>query len=727
MVTSRSLANSTSFRALTALWASSQGITSRQFDVVITDAKETGFAAAVAACRLGLKVALISSTDRIGGMTGGGICRTDVNSKKSVALVQGFAAEFYRRYANADTTPFTLQQFIRSEGPTRPSRIQRNIDKFIGELQSLSIILNMTPVSVVKGADLNVTSATFEDDAGQKLTLSARVFIDGSYTGDLARFAGLTTVAGRSETNASESLAGFKAPGGWNSPNPIDPYVTPGQPASGLIVPFRVPSTTTVGAADGLPLANGYRVFITSVAADKMAWPAPSNYDPTRYEWLRRDMIANPTYYGEATLGLTRLFQFYDLGTNGGTPMGPTYLTHVDINSLGAGTVNFPFPDLNLEYLTANRARRKVIEEMAWQWILGIAYFLNNDSSVPAALKTAWQAYGLSNKEYARTGGRPYDFYVRGSTRLGAGTGAIMRQAHILSFSNGLTSSTIPLIDRAHYYADCPVYQSIVVGGVAKQEGAVLSDPGEEAGAPIPWTAILPSIAESKNTLHPGGGYWTAVVETSIRMAINQLRRGYAAGVIAYLAIQGNCPVQNIDVVALARLLDLDEAWKGLTASADGSAFQMATRVESSGTGTWAVQSTRPPYFGMNVGGSARIIPSGSTKTVRYFPSLYSDTPCRVRLMFPAGNTQAGAAAASNVTIRIVTADGTFTRTIDMRLQDGSGGGGAGGYLVDLGTFFFRKGPTTANPTSPDYVEIDPTGADGVVADGGIQFIPVRG
>ena len=67
------------------------------------------------------------------------------------------------------------------------------------------------------------------------ITVSAKVFIDCSYEGDLLAMSGVNYTWGReSREHYNESLAGVR-PNLWV--HDIDPYVEPGNPESGLL-PF---------------------------------------------------------------------------------------------------------------------------------------------------------------------------------------------------------------------------------------------------------------------------------------------------------------------------------------------------------------------------------------------------------------------------------------------------------------------------------------------------------
>ena len=68
--------------------------TEPQFDVVVYGGTSSGVAAAVQTARMGKSVALIEASRHVGGLTSGGLGRTDIGNKRAIG---GIAREFYRR------------------------------------------------------------------------------------------------------------------------------------------------------------------------------------------------------------------------------------------------------------------------------------------------------------------------------------------------------------------------------------------------------------------------------------------------------------------------------------------------------------------------------------------------------------------------------------------------------------------------------------------------------
>ena len=62
-------------------------------DIIIYGATSSGIAAAIESSRLGRKVILIEPSNRIGGLTTGGLGQTDIGNKQ---VIGGLALEFYQ-------------------------------------------------------------------------------------------------------------------------------------------------------------------------------------------------------------------------------------------------------------------------------------------------------------------------------------------------------------------------------------------------------------------------------------------------------------------------------------------------------------------------------------------------------------------------------------------------------------------------------------------------------
>ena len=73
---------------------------------------------------------------------------------------------------------------------------------------------------------------------------------------------------------------------------PVDPYVKPGDPASGLLPGFTPGAPGEEGEGDKRVQAYNFRMCMTDVPENRLPFPKPDGYDPLRYELLLRNFEA---------------------------------------------------------------------------------------------------------------------------------------------------------------------------------------------------------------------------------------------------------------------------------------------------------------------------------------------------------------------------------------------------------------------------------------------------
>src|SRR5690349_21539270 len=76
----------------------------RHYDIVVYGATAGGVVAAIAAAEQGLRVALVTDRDHIGGMVSGGLGKTDHGRKE---VVGGMSREFFERVGRHYQEPIT--------------------------------------------------------------------------------------------------------------------------------------------------------------------------------------------------------------------------------------------------------------------------------------------------------------------------------------------------------------------------------------------------------------------------------------------------------------------------------------------------------------------------------------------------------------------------------------------------------------------------------------------
>ncbi|MBZ0257685.1 FAD-dependent oxidoreductase, partial [bacterium] len=166
--------------------------TAKMYDVVVYGGTAGGAIAAVAAAREGLDVALIESGKHIGGLTSGGLGRTDVGDS---SVIGGYSREFYHRLGGH----YGEEASWRFE----PSIAEQTLIEMLKQIK-VDIYYQKRLASVGKDG-ARITSIQTEDGA----IFIADIFMDTTYEGDLMARVGVSYAWGREgREQYGESLAG---------------------------------------------------------------------------------------------------------------------------------------------------------------------------------------------------------------------------------------------------------------------------------------------------------------------------------------------------------------------------------------------------------------------------------------------------------------------------------------------------------------------------------------
>jgi hypothetical protein len=182
---------------------------------------------------MGMKVVVVEASTHVGGMTTGGLSSSDVGKAWSIG---GLASQFYSRVGKAYGSDDRIFHF-------EPKVAAAVFGEWLRE----------AGVEVITGEPLNLADGVVKKDGRIESIRSisgrvfrGRMFIDASFEGDLMAKSGTSFTVGREpESQYGESLAGIRR--GDRKPRPhytqgdkdhftpaVDPYVKPGDPASGL-------------------------------------------------------------------------------------------------------------------------------------------------------------------------------------------------------------------------------------------------------------------------------------------------------------------------------------------------------------------------------------------------------------------------------------------------------------------------------------------------------------
>ena len=502
-------------------------------DICVYGGTASGVVAAVNAVKQGRTVVIVEPSRWLGGMTGGGLSHVDWGREKAVG---GTALSILSKdYDDAKYREIFVELVkkyrIRVIYEHRVSAVRKDGTSI------RSITLDHAPPDAL-GCPI---AAPTKEGA---MTISARVFIDCSYEGDLMARAGVSYAWGReSRDEYGESLAGVR-------PNlavyDIDPYVTPGDAKSGLLPFVQAMKAQPEGSADRLTMGYGFR-WKFSKDADRMPIPAPENYDPKQWELYRRGFTSKARIdEGRRMKGKLGFFE----------PAGGR------IHSLGAGNLarallaptNY---GSNAEYPDGDYATRARIWKADQEFMQGMTHFLRTDDCVPEKFKQTAREFGFQRGIFDDTEGWPHQLYVREARRM---------KADYVVTQKDLEGTTDPgdSIGLASYGVDDWPYATYVHEGKVALYGGEFSmlylDEKHEGIYKIPYRAITPKPSECTNLLVPVCVSASHIAMTSIRMEPVWMILGESAGVAAAMAVEQKLAVQQVPYAALkAKLIALKQ------------------------------------------------------------------------------------------------------------------------------------------------------------------------
>ena len=476
-------------------------------DVCVYGATPAGVTAAIQCRRMGKTAFLVEFGRHVGGMTSSGLSKTDGGRHAA-----GISREFYKVVGKSGFKPAAAEAQFRHMLEAEGVRL------YLEErLTSVSLTGNRI--------------AELEMESGNRFR--AKMFIDATYEGDLMAGAKVSYTVGR-EANATyhETLDGITS-GNTTAHNfrfPVDPYVVPGDASSGLLKQISREARGTIGDADRRVQAYNFRMFLTR-SADRLPFPKPRDYDPSRYTLLAR--------YIAAGAGVADFMQLHEGDSN---------------NQGGFSTDHIGASDAWPE---ANYATREKIFQDHVSYQQGLMWFVTHDPQVPEAIREKISAYGLSPTDFLETGGWPHQLYVREGRRMVSDyvmTEHNCRGQTVAEDSIGLAEYNM---DSHH----CHRFVATVTDRATGRERAIVRNEGDveapPAGPyPVAYRSIVPKSAECQNLLVPVCLSCSHIAYGSIRMEPVFMVLGQSAGTAAAMAIDANEPVQKVDYTALrARLL----------------------------------------------------------------------------------------------------------------------------------------------------------------------------
>lgn len=538
-------------------------------DVCVYGGTASGVMAALAAKKEGAKVILIEPSRWLGGMTGGGINHLDWGKGNTVGgstykiLMDGVQERQQKHHGgNAILGIGNRQYRERFKELVEDYGITVIYEHRLGNVQvgdaTIDSPTRQRPISI--GEDIapqgrassirsiNLDYAPFdktgcpipEPKKRNAITVSAKVFIDCSYEGDVLAMSGASYTWGReAREHYGESLAGVR-PNLWV--HDIDPYIEPGNPESGLLPFIQDYKIGELGSADDLTMGYCFRYEFDG-SGQGIPIPEPTNYDPAEFEVYRRAIRDGVDIFSNRKMGKT-------LGKITTNKKGP-FVGGGQLNrNLMASTVH----GCNDEYPNGDWATRSKIWKFHQEFLINSFHFAKTDPSTPQRMKERAKTVTFRKGVFDETGGWPHQLYIRQARR--------MVSSYVVT-QKDLEGRTDPphAVGLAAYGVDDFPYTVVVEDGKIAVQGGEFSivylDEGKYNGSyKIPYEAIVPRKGECENLIVPVCVSASHIAFTSLRMEPVWMVLGESAGVAAAIAVAADISVQDVPYKELRQKLD---------------------------------------------------------------------------------------------------------------------------------------------------------------------------
>jgi hypothetical protein len=486
-------------------------------DVVVYGGTPAGVAAAIAAAHHGAQVILISEGATIGGMMSNGISASDIGSPYAVT---GIARTFFDR----------VKSYYRgtSEWRFEPRIAERILVRMLSEAGVE--VRRDRPLAGVRMDGRRIACLEVAD--GQ---VCAPNFVDASYTGELIGASGVPFRLSMTDLRAYDENMALRRDwlevlrvtrdqwGAAATAFRANPFVR---------VEGSLPDYDTVFAR-GTPSLT-YRLCVTSDSAKRVPFTKAAGSDAwlASFRVVARTANPNVTVRSNGTIAS-------DLYTLAKIPGGK-----YDVNSGYASFTNLPAP---AGYF-GSAAGRAAADRLMRDYIQTFFWFVQNDPTVPAEVRTRFRPFGLCGDEFVGNGGWPYQPYVREGRRIVGRDTLTVGDIYI----DRLKSDTVA---TGSYHVDSKTSQWLFTSGALYRDAGVFSStPVYE----IPFSAMVPTSGSVANLLAPVGLSASPTAYGSVRMEPQYMALGQAAGLATALASREALSVAALPASRVQSLLRTD-------------------------------------------------------------------------------------------------------------------------------------------------------------------------
>ncbi|HDS07428.1 MAG TPA: FAD-dependent oxidoreductase [Bacteroides sp.] len=513
-----------------------------EYDLVIYGGTSAGIVAAVQAVRMEKSVLVVNPGTHIGGLTTGGLGQTDIGNKQ---VIGGISREFYRRirdyYEDTLHWEWETRADYRDGGQTRTLQGEDAMWTFEPKaaMRVFNDLITEYGIPIIRNQRISLQEGVVKENGKIKALrlesgrlIRGKMFMDATYEGDLMAVSGVSYTTGREAVSEyGESLNGVQTKMAVHHQfeQDIDPYVVPGDTASGLL-PGIFEDPGEEGSGDRKVQAYCFRMCLTDVPENRILLRRPGPYNEQEYELLFRALEQG--YSGP----------FFIMS------MMPNRKTDANNN----GCFSSDFIGRNYEYPEGDYKKRGEIIRAHRNYQLGLLWTLANHPRVPEEIRAEWQQWGLPADEFTDNGHWTPQLYIREARRMVSDF--VMTQHHCTQESASARQS----VGMGAYTMDSHHVQRYVnEQGFVKNEGDV--QVGGFSPYPIEYRSIIPKREECTNLLVPVCLSATHIAFGSIRMEPVFMVLAQSAATAACLAINEHVTLQDLDYMTLRERLIGDE------------------------------------------------------------------------------------------------------------------------------------------------------------------------
>ena len=498
------------------------GSFSSQYDVVIVGSTPGGIMAGIAVAKSKRKALILERSLHIGGLPANGLGATDIATRGATG---GLFTEFTRRIK---------QYYIDNYGADSPQVVDSSDGYHFEPHVAEQILLDMVaehsdyltilyqrqfdaePSNAIKEG-ISLKQIKIKNLANDEIEIyGARVFVDATYEGDLAAAAGAPYMLGREGKDEFDEPCAGKLYKRWRADE--DPYYSTGQ-------------------GDNAIQSYNYRLTLTTDKSNTTVISKPETYNRAEYVSLVDDVLTGQN------AGPPDPMEFDGIGRITNMVTVPNH--KVDANNQHAAFISTDLPEENWAWPTASWDWRDKFAKRLRDYILGLFYFAQNDSDLPADFREKCNRWGLASNEYKDNDNFPRQVYVREGRRI---RGEYLFTAHD-SRSKRASRDHVTSITASHYNLDSHA--------VLKREPnrphldgffGIWSKPYS-----VPYGVMVPLQVD--NLLTPVPASATHIGFSTLRMEPCWMALGQAAGTAICVALDKDTTVRDVDILEVQRRL----------------------------------------------------------------------------------------------------------------------------------------------------------------------------